>query len=187
MDRRQTHVVRLLAFVVLVLVASSARAQVAVTKFKAAFVAIILTKHVEFTDDPDRELNRIGVLGDNPFKQGNIDYLKHTLEAKGRDDVEVRHFADISEYRPCDILVVSQSADFQAALEKTSGKPVLVVTQAPGRARQGAMVNFIIRERYQGRTYIEEPQVEINPGAAKRVGLTVKSKVFDLSMVEKIE
>jgi hypothetical protein len=104
---------------------------------------------------------KLGVLGKDPFQQDAVNHL--TKSAAGQNLV-VERFADIEACQPCHILFVSQAADLPAALVKVQGQPVLVITHAPGLAKQGAVLNLVV---VQNRV-----KMEINMSAARNAGLT---------------
>ena len=62
---------------------------------------------------------KIGVLGADPFQQGDVNHLDKQLAGQ---NVVVQRFATVDKYQPCHILVVSQAADLQPALEKRAAR-----------------------------------------------------------------
>lgn len=105
---------------------------------------------------------KIGILGNDPFQLGQINYLDQRLAAE--KNVLVLRLANVNAYEPCHILVVSQAEDLQPALERTQGESVLIIAQSPGLAKQGAVMNLpVVQNRVK---------MEINLGAAKKAGLT---------------
>jgi hypothetical protein len=105
---------------------------------------------------------KIGIVGNDPFQQGNINHLDRILS--GERNVSVQRFENVDAYQPCHMLVVSQAADLAPALQKTRGQSVLVIAQAPGLAQQGAVMNLpIVQNRVR---------MEINLKAAKAADLT---------------
>jgi hypothetical protein len=115
---------------------------------------------------------KIGVLGSDPFKQGAVNHLDKQA-AGGK--IVIERFADIGNYRPCHILVVSSSADLKPVLEKTREQPVLVVAEAPGLAKEGAVVNLVFVRQ------INRLQIEFNPAEAKLAGLKTKNRFESIS------
>lgn len=125
----------------------------------------------------------IGVLGKDPFEP----FLSRIAESKtvqGRKII-VRRFESANDYKPCHILFISSSSAvqgkaekalerLQAALEKTKGSPVLVVSDSPGFARKGAAINFLV-DREENRV-----KLEINMDAVKRAGLKVSARLLGL-------
>jgi hypothetical protein len=117
------------------------------------------------------------VLGEDPFEQGGVNHLSQELAKRlpGRK-VVIERFATVDAYRACHILVIAQTADQKAAFAKTHGQPVLSIAQAPGLAKQGAVINLIV---VQNRI-----KMEINPDAAKRADLEINSSLYRLPSVE---
>ena len=118
---------------------------------------------------------RIGVLGNDPFRQGNVNFLDEKTAGK---NVVVARFATVDDYEPCHILVVSEAADLPSALKKTQGQHVLVVSQAPGLAEKGAMLNLVVRQN--------RVRMEINLANSKRAGLKPHPGVLRMPMVDVI-
>jgi hypothetical protein len=105
---------------------------------------------------------RIGILGNDPFRQGGINHLDRRLAAEKH--VVVARFPNVGAYQPCHMLIVSDAANLQPALEKTRGQSVLVIALAPGLAEQGAVLNLPVVQN--------KVKMEINLNAANKAGLT---------------
>ena len=162
MNRPQTHIVPLLAIAVLVLGASNVRAAEGMIdnepEIRAKLVALQgrLWTWPSAAAPPAGTPVKIGILGNDPFQ---LDRRLASVK-----NISVMRLANVGAYEPCHILVVSQAADLEAALEKTEGESVLVIAQAPGLAKQGAVMNFPVEEN--------KVKMEINMSAAKKAGLT---------------
>lgn len=125
----------------------------------------------------------IAVLGPNPF--GNaLDSLAGEMVQDRK--IVVRLFASAKDYQPCHILFLSAEADekaeektvndrLKAALTKTKGSPVLVVSDTEGLAQKGTIINFSI----VGNSL----KLEINPAAATRAGLKINPRLLALPSV----
>lgn len=89
---------------------------------------------------------QITVLGDSPI----LSELKTMAEKKkaGGRAITVNTINDITEFKKCHILFVSQnwSARFADVLSKVGEEPVLVVTEQPGLGSKGSGVNFITKD-----------------------------------------
>ncbi len=105
---------------------------------------------------------KIGILGNDPFRQDGINHLDRRLAAE--KNVVVERFPNVGAYQPCHILIVSDAADVPPALEKTRGQSVLVIALAPGLAQQGAVMNLPVVQN--------NVKMEINLKAANKAGLT---------------
>jgi hypothetical protein len=133
----------LLAIFILMTALVSARAQGYQTHslFMYSFTKFILWP------ETDRLGNfEIVVLGDSPI----LAELKTMAEKKkaGGRNIEVNAINDISEFKKCHILFVSQSwsARFADVLNKVGEEPVLIVTEQPGLGTKGSGVNFITKD-----------------------------------------
>lgn len=162
MNGPRTHMIALLAVALLVLGASNGRAQGAVNRAPAIRAKLVdLQRKLWTWPAPPGVPFKIGILGNDPFQQGQINHLDKRLA--GEKNVRVIRLANIDAYAPCHILVVSQAADLKAALKKTQGSGVLIIAQGPGLAEQGAVVNFpVVQNRVN---------IEINMTAAEKAGL----------------
>lgn len=125
----------------------------------------------------------IGVLGKDPFA-AQLHEIESTRTMAGHK-VVVRRFNSADEYAPCNILFISRLAvetrpaetpedRLKAALEKTKGLPVLIVTETQGHASKGASIDlFVDPDTFDLR-------MEINPDSIKRAGLKVSAPLLGL-------
>lgn len=118
----------------------------------------------------------IGIVGNNPFvdDQG-VNHLEQKLAGTG---AVVLNFADASAYKDCHVLVVSKSTDFEKVLAQTNGKPILVVSEAPGLAKKGAAINMVFD---QASNVI---RLEINPGIARKANLQINQGLLRSPLVD---
>jgi hypothetical protein len=131
----------------------------------------------------DKEKFYVGVLGkgtlNSPLKK-----LAASKMVQGKPLV-VQHFQSIADYKPCQILFIAadgasdkkDSAEdrLAAALKKTNGTPVLIVSESEGLALKGAAINFFIEENVV--------RFEVNLDAVKEAGVEISSKVLRLGKV----
>ena len=114
----------------------------------------------------------ICVIGKNPY--GN--YLKDlaTVVKIRKKQIALIDIDSVEEIRTCDLLFISKSqqAALPAILEFTGTKPILTVSDTPGFAEQGVLINF-----YQSEGFV---RFEINPGAVDRSGLKFSSRLLKL-------
>lgn len=118
----------------------------------------------------------IGVLGTDPF--GTVlDDIASTAKIDGRA-VVAKRFATMDDYTPCQILFISATADPQlkaTVLEKLPKTGLLVVSEEPGLAQRGAVVNFFVEQN--------KVRFEINVEAARQRHLKVSSKLLSLAKI----
>lgn len=180
MTRLRSLIVSLMAVAVPLACTSSVRSQALVNdepKIKAGIVAL-LAKFVTWPEGAapaEGEPLKIGILGEDPFERDGVNYLSGRLAGQ---NVVVQRFADPDAYKPCHILVVSRTADWETAKAKTEGQHVLVICESPGLAEQGAVVNLVL---VQNRI-----QMQINLDAVKLAQLHIDPAVYRLPMVKRI-
>jgi len=117
----------------------------------------------------------IAILGADPF--GPV--LDNTVAAKevlGRR-VTVRRVAEPKAAAGCHVVFVGRQQNVSTAgtLRLLEGTGALTVSDEPGFARRGGMVNFVLDEDSVG--------FEINPSAAAREGLTLSPRLLQLARI----
>jgi len=134
---------------------------------------------------------KIGILGQDPFVENGVNQLDRAVqEAKLKgSNIVVKRFDTANDYEPCHILFVSSLAAgagveqtaaerMKAAQEITREAGVLIVGEADGLARQGAIANLIF-DRVTNLI-----RLEINPDAAARSGLKFTPDLLRLKLVQ---
>lgn len=124
-----------------------------------------------------------GESNDAPFVVGVVgeDALNAALDGKsikGRR-IEARKLDDLSKVQGCHILFVPASEEKRVPqiLEQTKNRAVLTVGETSNFTRDGGMITLVpSRNRYQ---------LEINPDAAERAGLTISSQLLKLARIVK--
>lgn len=116
----------------------------------------------------------IGILGKDSFGR--------TLEAvQANDDrwrqVTIKRFRRVEEAKECDLLFIGASEGGRLAqilryLQKTS---VLTVADLDGFCEAGGMINLVAAKN--------KVSFEINPEAARRTGLRIKSQLLKLAKI----
>lgn len=144
---------------------------------KAAF----LVNFARFVEWPESSFARnqgvltIGILGTDPFGPAARDLLEGKI--LGSRTLTVLRFADLEEVQPVQILFVNglDAAHVPQLLEKLHGSAVLTVGDKEGFARAGFVINFVLEQN--------RVRFEVNPEAAKRVGLKISSKLLSVAKV----
>lgn len=73
------------------------------------------------------------------------------------------------------VLIGASRRETAAILNRVADKPVLTITQDPAGPALGAIVNFYMQG---GRL-----KLEVSPGAARRAGLTISSRLLQLARI----
>ena len=118
----------------------------------------------------------IGIVGENPFGQA-LNPL-NGKPVKGRTLI-VKQVATAKDLEACQIVFISASekARLPEIFAQLKDARVLTVSEMDGFASQGGIINFI-SERNKVR-------FEINPDAARRLGLTISSELLKLARLVK--
>jgi len=154
------------------------REEVTVTEYdvKAAFL-LNFVRFVDWSDrmrgDTDKELI-LGIAGEDRF--GNALNLIRGAKVKSRTLV-IKNVVDSNSLINCDILFISSSEKdrlptLMAALKDL---PILTVSEIEGFAQRGGIINFITVEK--------KIRFEINPDAAKQVGIHISSQLLQLARI----
>jgi len=148
-------------------------------QIKAAFL-FNFARYVEWPDSAfasGSDAVRICMVGSGDF----AGVVSSTVSGKSVGDrsVEVDTPADLSAASGCHILYVGESFDGDPTAVATSVEPASVFTVADraGFATSGGIANFIRTDN--------KVRFEINPGAAKKAGLKVSSRLLRLAKVVK--
>jgi hypothetical protein len=120
----------------------------------------------------------IGILGDDPF--GPImDRIVADKKINGRSIVvrRLKWTKDLKFLKDCNILFVSSSEKehVDGVLGGMKGLPVLTIGDAPGFARRGGIMNFILEDN--------KVRFEVNVEAAKDADLTISSRLLALARI----
>ena len=144
-------------------------------QIKAAF----LYKFGRFVEWPPEAFStedaplRICVAGENPFGSD----LEETVRGKAiaGHPVHAVVLRALNEARNCHLIFVSSrnASELKHILEATMRGGVLVVSEAPESAAQGAMINFVLED--------ERVRCEINDRAAVHTRLKISSKLLKLA------
>jgi len=117
----------------------------------------------------------LGVIGRSPFGD-ELDryFLKQPLKGKG---VQIRYCRTPEDLDTCDLLFIcaSEKDRLKGILARTRQKPVLTVSDTPGFAQAGVMVNFV---KEGGRL-----NFEINAATAKEGGIRFASGLLQVAHV----
>ena len=118
----------------------------------------------------------IGVVGQSEF-----DAAIQTLngkQAKGRT-IALKQITDPKDFDQCQIVFInsSEKARLPELLAKLKDTRVLTVSEIDGFAEQGGIINFISEHN--------RVRFEINPDAARRLGLNISSELLKLAKLVK--
>ncbi len=139
---------------------------------------VLVYRFAKFIDWPpvaERDLNSRFILC--IFGPGPLERALATIRGKPvkGQPVVIRHISSATQLRTCHILFVSASAFASATplLAYAKYLPIVTISDLAGFVRMGGMFNFVRANDTIG--------FEVNPEAARRVGLTIRSKLLRLA------
>ncbi|NVB79968.1 MAG: YfiR family protein [Kofleriaceae bacterium] len=130
------------------------------------------TRFVDWESLPETMM--ICVVGDTPIK-AQLQKIARRQTIKGR---RARVLTVVAEdVADCQVVLIAGEDPDQlhAVLARTNGRPILSISESPGAAAAGTIINL----------YLEDQHVrfEINTSAAKHARLTLRSKLLKLARI----
>ena len=145
-------------------------------KIKAVFL-YNFTKYIEWPKEERSGKFVFGVLGNSPLYT-ELSNMSKTKKVNG-SPIEVKKFNSPNEINGCHVIYVppASSGKWTEVLKKVSGKSTLLVSEKPGLAKQGAIINFVVKDNRQ--------KFELNLSNAQKHELKVSSSLEALAIVVK--
>ena len=121
----------------------------------------------------------IGILGQDPFGS-HLDEAVHGEHVDAHPLV-VRHFADVADLGPCQILFIdrSQAEHLDRILAALDHRSTLTVSDLEGASRHGVMIQF--------QTLDQHIRLRINPTSARAAGLTISAPLLQLAQLDRTQ
>jgi hypothetical protein len=113
-------------------------------------------------------------------RPGVVERIGESVEGR---PFSIRPLGTSAALDACRILVIGEGAVGQLAelVERSTGKPILLVGNAPGLAHRGAAIGFVLRPDILGKG--QRLRFEINPSALEGRGLKVSAQLYDVAEV----
>lgn len=143
-------------------------------KIKAVFL-YNFTKYIEWPKEDRQGKFVFGILGDSPLYT-ELSNMAKTKKVMGLD-IEVKKFNSPNEISQCHVIFVPPegASKWAEVVKNTTGKSTLLVTEKPGYAKQGAAINFVVKDNRQ--------KFELNLTNAKSHELKVSSSLEALAII----
>jgi hypothetical protein len=147
--------------------------------------AVFLFRFIQFVEwpkgipqTPDTSVC-IGVLGDDPFGSALDEVVKNEIVHSRK--LAVRRSSQPDDLKACALVFVSRSEQsrMSSVISSLGSAPVVSVSEAPGFARLGGIINFFLEGK--------KVRFEINPSAAKKHGLRISSELLKLGRIVESE
>jgi hypothetical protein len=116
----------------------------------------------------------IGILGNDPFGNAFAPFEKRKV--KGHP-LRIIRSTRLQELPICHVLFISTSEEkhFEQIFQHLKERPVLTVSETPGFAQVGGMVNFVLQDN--------KVRFEINLQRTREAQLKLSSKLLKLALV----
>jgi len=143
-------------------------------KYQSLFI-YNFSKYVKWPDGDQSGDFVIGVLGKSPITN-TLEAMAVSKKVNG-SSIIVKQYTDPSEIQGCHILYVSEAESGKIAkiVAATSGKSILIVSDKPGMAKKGAVINFV---ENKGKI-----KFELNQNYAESRGLKVSGSLISLAIL----
>ncbi len=145
-------------------------------KFQSLFI-YNFTKYIKWPDSYHSDRFVIGVIGNSNI----VESLRTMATSKQKTGtgatIEIKEYSSINEIGDCNILFVGSDAvnSLGEIDSRTSAKPILIITDSPGLADKGSVINFVDS---QGKI-----QFELNQSNASARGLVVSGSLSSLAIL----
>jgi len=140
---------------------------------KAAF----MEKFTHFIDWPNnpRNIFYVCIIGKNPFN-GTLKSLAASSRIKNKP-TKFMTLDNLNSLPDCNILFISKSKrkTLNEILNSVQNKPVLTISDTPGFAQHGVIINFVHSKD-------DNVQFEINHRVALNAGLKISSRLLKLAV-----
>lgn len=124
----------------------------------------------------------VGVIGDAGIRKQFATLERDGRLAEGRS-IEIRGYANADAIDACEVLFVGREAESELAaiIQRTAGKPTLLIGDTPGYAGRGVAIEFFTKpDVFRKR---ERLRFRIDPGALEHRGLVVSAQLMDVAEV----
>ncbi|NJN26245.1 MAG: YfiR family protein [Cyclobacteriaceae bacterium] len=145
-------------------------------KYQSLFI-YNFTKYIKWPDNYNAGKFVIGVIG-NSEVMGALSTMAESKKKTGTgQDLEVKKYASVSDIGECNILFVSENVvgNLEQIESLTASKPILIVSDSPGMATKGAVINFVEQDG--------KIKFELNESQASKRRLVVSGSLTSLAIM----
>ncbi|MCG8310299.1 MAG: YfiR family protein [Cytophagales bacterium] len=145
-------------------------------KYQSLFI-YNFTKYIKWPESYNPNRFVIGVIGSSKILESLNAMTAAKKKTVNGKVLEIKKYSSVSEIDDCNILFISEdmSGELGQIEHETSSKPVLIVTDVPGLAAQGSMVNFVEQDG--------KIKFELNRASVDRRGLIVSGSLINLAIL----
>jgi len=145
-------------------------------KYQSLFI-YNFTKYIKWPESYNSEKFIIAVLGNSEVLESLNSMASAKKKTSSGQVIEIRKYNTLLDIGDCNILFVSEntSGDIRQIESNTSSKPILIITDTPGLATQGSIINFIETDG--------KIKFELNQSKASKRGLKVSASLTSLAIL----
>ena len=113
-------------------------------KYQSLFI-YNFTKYIKWPESYNAEKFVIGVIGNSEVLESLNSMVSAKKKTSSGKVIEVRKYNTMADIGDCNILFVSENiaGEIEQIESSTSAKPILIITDTPGLATQGSIINFV--------------------------------------------
>lgn len=145
-------------------------------KYQSLFI-YNFSKYIKWPDSYNSGKFVIGVIGDSPIIESIKSMANSKKTTKTGSVIEVKIYGSVDEIDDCNILFVSKNVvnDLGQIDSQIATKPILIITDSPGMATQGSVINFVETDG--------KIKFELNESKASSHGLVVSGSLSSLAIL----
>lgn len=145
-------------------------------KYESLFI-YNFTKYIKWPNNYNEGKFVIGVLGNSSIYQSLSEMAESKRKTSTGANLEVVKYNSVSDIGECNILFVSENMinKFEEIDGGTSTKPILLITDSPGMATKGSVINFIEKDG--------KIKFELNEAKAASRNLVVSGSLTSLAIL----
>lgn len=135
------------------------------------------TKYIDWPENKKTGAFVIGIVGESPLRRCLKTFVVN--KTVGSQKIIIKTYSSSAEEFDCHILFVceDESASFKKILTRTTGDPVLLVSEDEGLANKGSCVNFVIVD--------DRLKLEFNKTQIAQRHLNIATELLDLGRILK--
>lgn len=145
-------------------------------KYQSLFI-YNFTKYIKWPDAYNNGKFVIGVIGNSNIYEALTSMASSKKKTATGLVIEVKKYGAVGDIDECNILFVSENiaGDLGQIVGNTSSKPILIITDSPGMATQGSVINFVEKDG--------KIKFELNESRASEQGLIVSGSLTSLAII----
>lgn len=145
-------------------------------KYQSLFI-YNFTKYIKWPDNYNADKFVIAVIGNSEVLQSLNTMVNSKKKTGTGQNLIVKKYNSVNEIDDCNILFVSENElnNLSEIESATSSKPVLIISDSPGMAAKGSVINFVEQDG--------KIKFELNESQAVKRNLVVSGSLTSLAIL----